>query len=160
MTGPHESGAARRRWRVRHLGAVTWCAVVLLASGCGAGAPVPGVELPAEYVDRATGETSWVELGPEGSGTFTDFPVSTGGACGPEALVPYSGELTWHAERGYVVVDELADADLATPVVIWPTARFGEDHWERVMVGSCGSETPEGDLVPYVGTFEYDRLID
>lgn len=151
---------AVRRGRRAGLCALVLLALVLLASGCGTHAPVPGVELPAEYVDRSTRESSWVELGPEGVGTFTEVPVSTGDGCAPETLAPYSGEVRWHAERGYVVVDELVDGTLERAVVIWPTARFGKDHWDRVMVGACGEDTPREDLVPYVGTFDWGRLLD
>lgn len=143
MARGSEEGARSPRGAVRHLvGLSLLCALVAATSGCGD--DTPDVELPAKWVDMPTGNSSAVEFRPDGSGTFTEFPLWNGESCNLDEFSPYSGEFRWRAVDGYFQVDSPNG-----PMNFQPTAKFWEDHWEKLMVSVCGEDTSSDALLRY-----------
>lgn len=119
------------------------CIAVAVTTGCADGAP--DIELPARWVDMPTGRSSAVEFRPDGTGTFTEFPLWSGESCNLDDASPYSGDFRWHAVDGYFQVDAPNG-----PMRFQPTAHMGEDDWGKLMVSVCGENTPSDALLRYL----------
>lgn len=130
------------------VGAGLGVAVVALVVGCGGEPDAPDVPLPASWVRFST-EDSSVEFREDGTGTLTDFPMWTGGTCDADRMVPYSGEIRWTGVDGYFQV-----AGQNGPISFKPKATISSDDWSTLIVGLCGDDTPDSEVITYVGSSE------
>lgn len=123
--------------------------IVMPVGIAGCGDADPTVDLPAGWVDMATGTSSSVEFRADGTGTFSDFPLLDGDACNAESLAPYSGDFSWSWNGdGYF---ELVSP--GNPAIFAPDGELmGSINWERLVVNYCGLGSPADMRVVYLIT--------
>ena len=126
-------------------------ALCALAAPMAACSQTPDIDLPAEWVDAATGEESAVVFRADGTGTFTEFPLWNGDECKKEDVTPYSGEFHWDAVDGYFRVDAPNG-----PMSFQHDVDFGHADWGTLVVSICGADTPDDEVLIYHGTFPID----
>ena len=90
-------------------------------------------------------------LRPDGTGTFTEFPLWSGTECTKDEVTSYSGEFRWKAVDGYFQVDAPNG-----PMTFRPKASMMSDHWETLVVSICGDDTPADERLAYQGAFPLD----
>ena len=159
---PARRGAERLLWPT------VACALALSTAAC---SPAPDIKLPAEWTNSLTGEQSSALaqadvvlydhlapdvsalVRPDGTGTFTAFPLWNGQECTKEAVTPYSGEFHWRAVDGYFQVDTPN-----SPLVFRPDAQMFSDNWSKLVVGICGNETPPDQRLVYLANFPINHV--
>ena len=138
-------GAFRADRATRKLWLPVLCAVVSSTAAC---SQTPDIALPAEWANSMTGEQSAVLFRPDGTGTFTEFPLWNGAECTSDEATPYSGEFRWRAVDGYFQVDAPNG-----PMNFQPDAQMFSDNWGEIVVSICGADTPDDEVLIYGADF-------
>lgn len=123
-------------------------ALCALASSTFACSQKPDIALPAEWANSMTGKQSAVLFRPDGTGTFTEFPLWNGEERKSDEVTPYSGEFHWRAVDGYFQVDAPNG-----PMNFQPDAQVNSDNWGKLVVSICGADTPDDALLIYGANF-------